>query len=265
MPMGFKTGAGVIFGTTGGVSEAVLRNAYEQLTQTRLETPDFTEVRGNTGILRKTLRIGEVYLKLAIVNGLANAKIIAEQVKTGGCDYDLIEVMACPGGCVAGAGQPVCDNSDAVAKRAGGLYETDKTLQLHKSQENPYVQQCYQTTLEKPGSHKAHDLLHTHYQSRKRLCGSAITLSEGTPENKLPVSVCVGTGCYLRGSQTLLTQLMNQARTKGIEDKLHIRATFCFEACSKGPTVKIGDTVLEKCNLKMAQQEIENQLAVNIK
>jgi len=262
MPMGFKTGAGVIFGTTGGVSEAVLRYAYEKLTGTRLENPDFTEVRGNTGILSKTLRIGDIYLKLAIVHSLSNARKIADQVKAGNCDYDLIEVMACPGGCVAGAGQPVCEGSEVILQRAKGLYEADKTLQLHKSQDNPYIQQCYQTTLEKPGSHKAHEILHTEYNSRKRLCGSAINLSEGNGDGKLNVSVCVGTGCYLRGSQTLLTQLLDTARTKGIDDKLHIKATFCFEACTKGPTVKIGDTILHKCDLKTATREIDNQLNV---
>lgn len=264
MPMGFKTGAGVIFGTTGGVSEAVLRYAHEKLTGTRLENPDFTDVRGNTGILSKTLRIGDIYLKLAIVHSLSNARKIADQVKAGNCDYDLIEVMACPGGCVAGAGQPVSEGGEVVQQRAKGLYEADKTLQLHKSQDNPYIQQCYQTTLEKPGSHKAHEMLHTEYNSRKRLCGSAINLSEGSGDGKLNVSVCVGTGCYLRGSQTLLTQLLDNAHTKGIDDKLHIKATFCFEACTKGPTVKVGDTIIEKCDLKTATREIDNQLKVRV-
>ncbi len=171
LPMGFKTGAGVIFGASGGVSEAVLRYASERLTGESVDNYDFEEVRGEEGIRTAHVKFGDVELKLAIVHGLANAKIIAEEVKNGTADYDLIEVMACPGGCIDGAGQPVTDELSAKIRRdrTHGIFETDKTLQVHKSQENPYIVQCYANVLGEVGGEKAHELLHTHYKNRKVL------------------------------------------------------------------------------------------------
>ena len=167
LPLGFKTGAGVIFGTTGGVSEAVLRYAHEKLTGVRVDNVDFSEVRGMQGTRVKAIKLGDVELKLAIVHGLKNAKAVVEEIRAGTCDYDFIEVMACPGGCIAGAGQPVNFESDTKKLRAQGLYDCDKTLQLHKSQENPFVTGCYQRHLGEVGGHEAHQLLHTRYENRR--------------------------------------------------------------------------------------------------
>jgi NADH-quinone oxidoreductase subunit G len=166
MPMGFKTGAGVIFGNSGGVSEAVLRYAAEKVSGEKLRSPDFHAVRGEDGMRLATIEIGDVTLKLAVVHGLKNARTLAEKVRKGKTNLDLIEVMACPGGCVGGAGQPVNRDPEARRQRTRGLYDVDKNLDLHKSQENHFVTDCYQRHLGEVGGPKAHHLLHTHYTAR---------------------------------------------------------------------------------------------------
>jgi NADH-quinone oxidoreductase subunit G len=262
LPLGFKTGAGVIFGATGGVTEAVLRYASEKLTGVKKDLPEFTEVRGMESVRTLNLTVGEVELKLAVVHGLKNARALAEQIRKGQCDYDLIEVMACPGGCVSGAGQPINLESDTRRLRANGLYETDKTLQLHASQDNPYLQKCYQETLGDIGGHTAHEWLHTHYRSRKRFDDDSFTVMEGAGSDKLQVCVCVGTSCYVRGSQKLLERIMQHVKEERLDNTVDVRATFCFEACDKGPTVRIGETVIHKCTFDDVKREIRKQAAV---
>jgi NADH-quinone oxidoreductase subunit G len=261
MPLGFKTGAGVIFGTSGGVSEAVLRYASEKITGIKSDSPDFVEVRGNEGIHVKTVKIGGVELKLAIVSGLKNAGKIAQQVRNGECDYDFIEVMACPGGCVSGAGQPVSSDSKARNLRKQGLYQADKTLQLHKSQDNPYVNKCYQDHLGQVNGPEAHRLLHTKYRSRKRFNDSSFSVFNNPVNEKLQVCICVGTSCYLRGSQKLMQKLIEYVRDNGLEDKVDVRATFCFENCDKGPSVKVGQIEHSKCTYEMLVAEMSKQLS----
>lgn len=260
MPLGFKTGAGVIFGTTGGVSEAVLRYACEKLTGKPPAPEDIIHARSQDGIRVRTVKIGDVELKMAIVHGLKNAQKIAEEVRRGQCDYDFIEVMACPGGCIAGAGQPVSHDGTAKQLRAQGLYNADKTLQLHNSNENLYLHQCYEQHLGEIGGHKAHTLLHTHYKSRKRFDDTDFLISDAAPKDRLPISVCVGTSCYLRGSQQLLEEIMAYVKDQKMEDSIEVRATFCFEHCDEGPTVRVGDTVLHRCTMEMICQELMDQV-----
>lgn len=173
MPLGTSTGAGVIFGATGGVMEAALRTAVETLTDTKLEgaSLDFMDVRGTEGIKEASYKVGDLDVKVAVVSGLANARKLLEDIRAGKANYHFIEVMACPGGCVNGGGQPiqhasVRNNVDIRALRASVLYNEDKNLPLRKSHENPVIKEIYETYLEKPGSHKAHDILHTQYVDR---------------------------------------------------------------------------------------------------
>ncbi len=173
MPMGFRTGAGILFGASGGVSEAVLRYAVEKISDMPLPSVDFHQTRGEEGIREVNLEVNGMMLKLCIVHGLANARTIAEQVKAGQCDYDLIEVMTCPGGCVAGAGQPVSIGRQTIRQRAQALYNNDKTVQIHKSQDNFEVARCYSDCLGDVGGDKAHKLLHTHYQNRRAVINQA--------------------------------------------------------------------------------------------
>jgi NADH-quinone oxidoreductase subunit G len=257
MPMGFKTGAGVIFGTTGGVSEAVLRYATEKLTGEKLQNIDFHEVRGTAGIRVLETEIAGIKLKLAIVHSLKNALEVAEMIRSGKCDFDFVEVMACPGGCIAGAGQPVSWDADVKGKRSRGLYDSDKQLQLHKSQDNPFISKCYQENLGgEIGGHKAHKLLHTQYKTRRRITDQNIEMGE-KDEGKLNVSVCVGTSCHIKGSQDILEGLMAHVRDNKLEDKIGIQASFCFENCGKAPNVKIGDKLMSKCTLESVLKAIE--------
>lgn len=170
-PLGESTGAGVIFGVTGGVMEAALRTAFEKVTGKTLNQVDFQNVRGFEGLRTATIEIGETQLNVAIVHGLSDAKAVMEEIREGNPrNLHVIEVMACPGGCIGGAGQPYHHgNSDILMKRREALYEEDRNKILRKSHENPSVQEVYQSFFRTPLSHKAHELLHTHYEKKERI------------------------------------------------------------------------------------------------
>ena len=170
-PFDIGSGAGVIFGATGGVMEAALRTAAEVILDKPLETLDFPEVRGTDGIKRATYKLGDLELKVAVTSGTANAKKPLKAVEAGEEEVHFIEVMACPGGCVNGGGQPiqpakVHNTIDLRAVRAAVLYNDDKNEDLRKSHENSAVKKLYEEYFEKPGSHKAHEILHTTYVKR---------------------------------------------------------------------------------------------------
>ncbi|MBE6679838.1 MAG: 4Fe-4S dicluster domain-containing protein [Ruminococcaceae bacterium] len=162
-PLGTGSGAGVIFGATGGVMEAALRTAHYMLTGKNADADSFKVVRGgeNFGIRSAEVTVNGTTLKAAVVSGLANTAALMESVKNGKAQYDFIEVMACPGGCAGGGGQPITDGAELAACRGEKLYELDSANALRFSHENPDVQTLYREYLEKPLSHKAHELLHT--------------------------------------------------------------------------------------------------------
>lgn len=172
-PLGSGTGAAVIFGATGGVMEAALRTAVWKLTGEKDGTPiEFKEVRGVEGIKEATYTVANMDVKVAVASGLKNAKELLTRVKNGKADYHFIEIMGCPGGCVNGGGQPrvpasVRNFTDIRAKRAKALYTLDEQNTLRFSHENKDVQELYASYLREPGSHKAHELLHTTYIKRK--------------------------------------------------------------------------------------------------
>ena len=168
-PMGLATGAGAIFGTTGGVMEAALRTTYAWMTGKEMEHPDYKPVRGFEGIKEATVDLDGKKVRIAVVHTLNNARIIMDKLRAGKCEYDFIEVMACPGGCLGGGGQPVDTTMATNKKRMEALYTIDKNLKYRKSHENPYLKKLYAEFLEKPGSPIAHDLLHTHFHARKKL------------------------------------------------------------------------------------------------
>jgi len=259
LPFGFATGAGVLFGNSGGVTEAVLRYAAEKITGKVQVQTDFQEVRGESGLREAVLEIDGQTLRLAVVHGLRHARVVAEQCRAGKCNYDFIEVMACPGGCVGGAGQPFSMNRNQRRLRSDGLYRTDKMMQLHKSQDNVFVTECYQRFLGEIGGEKAHHLLHTHYQSRRRISDQNIELlSGGTRE--LQVSVCLGTSCFLKGSQDLLHQLIQYTEEHGWENMVDIRASFCFEKCESGPNVMVGDKQVKPATLESVAALMKEEL-----
>ena len=172
-PMGEATGAGAIFGTTGGVMEAALRAAYEMITGKELTNVEFEAVRGEKGIKKAEIQIGEEKIKVAVAHGLGNAKKIMEEIKSGKADYQFVEVMACPGGCIMGGGQPIKSSKirsavDVRRKRAEAMYSIDEKSAIRKSQDNPVLQKIYKEYIGKPGEEKAHELLHTHYAEKEK-------------------------------------------------------------------------------------------------
>lgn len=172
-PLGVGSGAGLIFGNSGGVMEAALRTAVEVLTGDTLEKLDFEDVRGLQGIKEAKYTVNGLELKVAVASGLENAKTICELVKAGKADYQFIEIMCCPGGCINGGGQPIvnADTRNTVdyrTLRAKALYSTDAKMKLRKSHENPFIKLLYSEFFEAPNSHKAHEALHTTYVSRKK-------------------------------------------------------------------------------------------------
>lgn len=172
-PLGISSGASTIFGVTGGVMEAALRTAAEWVTGEKLKTLDFTDVRGLEGVKEASYKLGDLEIKVAVASGLANAKILLDKIKNTGEVYHFIEIMGCPGGCVNGGGQPVQPATvrnfvNLVEKRKNALYSADAVDTVRKSHENPGIKQLYDEFLGKPGSHKAHEILHTTYHRRAR-------------------------------------------------------------------------------------------------
>ena len=178
--MGTSTGAGVIFGATGGVMEAALRTAYQIVTgrEVPFENLEITPVRGMEGVKEATVKITDCQpdwaflegaeLKCAVAHGLASAREIMNNIDQGKANYHFVEVMACPGGCLGGGGQPIPTDPEIRQKRADAIYAEDRDMPIRKSHDNPEVQALYADFLEAPNSHKAHELLHTHYRERER-------------------------------------------------------------------------------------------------
>ncbi len=171
--LGESTGAGVIFGATGGVMEAALRTAYEALTGKTLENVDFTAVRGVEGVKEASVQVGDLTVNVAVANGTGNASKLLDSVKSGEKQYTFIEVMGCPGGCVTGGGQPIVSSTkrmecDPRVLRAAALYREDEGKKIRKSHENPEIKALYADYLGEPNGHKAHQLLHTHYMKREK-------------------------------------------------------------------------------------------------
>ncbi len=172
MPLGLGTGAAVIFGASGGVMEAALRTAAETLTGEKLEHLEFTDVRGTKGIKEASYVLNGQEIKVAVASSAKNAGILLNKIRNGEADYQFIEIMGCPGGCVNGGGQPrqpgsVRNTINLAAERSKALYKLDQENAIRKSHENPAIIELYDTFLGKPGSHKAHELLHTTYVERE--------------------------------------------------------------------------------------------------
>lgn len=178
--MGDSTGAAVIFGATGGVMEAAIRTAYEIVTgrEVPFQNLRITPVRGMEGVKEASLKIEGCVpdwsflegaeLKVAVAHGLTNAKKLMQAVNDGTASYHFIEIMACPGGCLGGGGQPIPTNMEIRQKRTEAIYAEDEHMEIRKSHENPEIVEIYKDYLGKPLGHKSHDLLHTHYTPRKR-------------------------------------------------------------------------------------------------
>ena len=160
-PLGLGTGAGVIFGTTGGVMEAALRSAHYLVTGQNPHPDAFSMVRGMEGWKERIVQVGDVSLKVAVASGLGNARKLLHAIQSNKVQYDFVEIMACPGGCAGGGGQPITDGKELAAERGETLRHLDANASIRFSHENPFITQLYEQFLEKPLSHKSHELLHT--------------------------------------------------------------------------------------------------------
>ncbi|MFP4618604.1 MAG: [Fe-Fe] hydrogenase large subunit C-terminal domain-containing protein, partial [Spirochaetaceae bacterium] len=221
LPMAYSSGAGTIFANAGGVAEAVVRYT------------------------------GDTSIRVLTVQGLGEAGKVAESVKKGECEYDLIEVMACPGGCIGGAGQPVGKTPDTLQRRAEVLKTGDRMQAIHNSVQNPFLLDLYTRFLgEKPGSPEAHSLLHTTYTGRKRIDTASFSLlsAEDSGKEGVDVSICVGTSCFVKGSQSILQRVLAEAEKGEYAGALNVQAAFCSENCDKGPTVRIGERVIHEAD-----------------
>jgi NADP-reducing hydrogenase subunit HndD len=168
-PLGESSGAAVIFGVTGGVIEAATRTAYEVFTGKKLEKVDFEQLRGMEWVRRAEVDFNGTPIKIGIAHGLGNARKLLEEIRNGYADFHAIEIMACPGGCIGGGGQPLHHGDSSILKaRTMAIYREDKDKPIRKSHENPFIQTLYEEFLEKPCSHKSHQLLHTHYFDKSK-------------------------------------------------------------------------------------------------
>ncbi len=169
-PLGETSGASVIFGAAGGVIEAALRTAYEWITGEELKNVEFSQLRGMDGVKKATVEIGDKTLNIAVASGLGNARLILDEIKEGKSNYHAIEIMACPGGCIAGGGQPYHHgNDEIIKKRQEAIYQEDRNKKIRKSHENPEILKLYKEFLGEPFGDLAHNLLHTHFEKRERI------------------------------------------------------------------------------------------------
>jgi NADH-quinone oxidoreductase subunit G/NADP-reducing hydrogenase subunit HndD len=167
-PLGISTGAAAVFGATGGVMEAALRTVYEVITGEDCPSLDFEVVRGLIGVKSAQVDVGDLKVKVAVTNGLANARKILDEIVAGKADYHFIEIMCCPGGCIGGGGQSIPTTMAIRKERIAAIYDVDRNMPIRKSHENPAVQQLYKDFLGEPLGHKSHELLHTHYTKREQ-------------------------------------------------------------------------------------------------
>lgn len=167
-PLGESTGAAAIFGASGGVMEAALRTAYFFMTGKHLTQVDFEDVRGFAGVKEATIDIDGTQVNIAVVNGVGNVAPVLDEIREGKSKYHFIEVMACPGGCINGGGQPIHQKPEKVVKRMKALYDIDKKMLHRRSYENEALKTIYKEFFIEPGSHKSHEILHTHYFDRRK-------------------------------------------------------------------------------------------------
>lgn len=266
LPFGLYSESGLGFGSSQGVSEAVARYASRTLNGMELDTfspEDNTEFSDWKEVI---IDQNNLKLRMAIASGMKNAENLIQKINSGEVSYDIVEIMACPGGCIAGGGQPVTYDSAIVEKRRAALKDAGKITPIHCPEENPYIQKIYEKMLDNnPGSKSAHHLVHTTYQSRKRIDNTAFELSNSGHESPVEVNVCVGTSCFLKGSQGILSSMTQKLEQENWKNKIDLKATFCSENCGHGPTVTIGDRKMHKATLESVVEEVEAQLGVGEK
>lgn len=242
LPFGFATGAGVGFGASGGVSTAVIRLAAEKFGLPPVGDVTYEPVPDLPNVRQAIVPLGDKTLRVAVVFTLAATKRLLAALEIRQAQYDIVEVMSCPGGCIGGGGQPAPSDSDKRGARMQAMLNADRLQQIRAAQDNPFLQQMYAKWLLAPGSHIAHETLHTTYGSRRRIIGEAIPLINGD-RARVRVSVCVGTSCYARGAYQVIQALHSLIDKNNISDLVDLEATFCLENCQNGPSVRVNGRV----------------------
>ena len=252
-PFGVKTGAGVIFANSGGVTEAVIRFAAGRLGE---DDPVIEEVRSEKNRREFTLSTPYGEIRMAVVYGLAQAKKLVHEIQAGESKVEFVEVMACPGGCIGGAGQPITHSEGTRRQRTQTIRVVDTTHDAHCPQENRVIKDIYRERLGEPNGQEAHRLLHTHYHSRKRIADESISLSEITGMAKIPVTICIGTTCHLRGAQDLLKQVLDYVVESEQDEQFDIIATFCMENCEHGPSVRVNGHLIKRASFESVKEKL---------
>ena len=243
---GKVSGAGIIFGASGGVAEAALRLAAERVTGKRLDSFNYEGVRGLEGVKETNVQLGDSQVRLAVVSGLQNAQQLIDRIRSEDAPYDLIEVMACPGGCINGSGNPTPQMASDTSDRLEVLYRLDHSAPIRTSQDNPSVQAIYTNWLGEPDSETSHHALHTTYRRRSMRLEEPkidVLLKE---QPIIDVGVCIGTNCYLKGSWRLLEGLAAELRRRGLSERFRIKARFCTGQCEGGPNVMVGNKLISQ-------------------
>lgn len=265
-PLGMGSGSAVIFGASGGVMESVVRFVAGVVGGDEVGRVDFLPVRGHEGLKTTELDVAGTTLKLAVVNGIGNTEKLIQQIKNGEADYHAIEVMCCPTGCVGGGGQPCVNDTAARIRRIKDTYKLDQVMQVHKAQDNVYVDKILKDWFGGAGTEAGHHDLHTHYTPRKRVVAPDITVIK--PEEgdaSVHVSVCVGTGCYMRGSYDVLNKFAQLTKELGLENDVQLSGTFCLEKCDQGVSIKVEDgEVITGVTLENAEQIFKSNVAIKI-
>ena len=256
---GKASGAGIIFGASGGVAEAALRLAAERVMGKRMESFAYEGVRGLQGVKEATITFGNSAVRLAVVSGLQNAQRLIDRMREGDAPYDLIEVMACPGGCINGSGNPAPLLQSDTEHRLEVLYRLDQDASIRTSQDNPSVQAIYTNWLGEPDSEISHHALHTAYK-RRSMRKQDIQEEPAVLLPVIDVGVCIGTNCYIKGSWKLLEGLPIELKRRGIADHFRIKARFCTGQCEDGPNVVVGNKIIPVENIDQAGDFIDNHL-----
>jgi len=257
---GKASGAGIIFGASGGVAEAALRLAAERVTGRRMERFSYEGVRGLQGVKETKVALGDAEVRLAVVSGLQNAQLLIDRIRSGDAPYDLIEVMACPGGCINGSGNPAPQFAGETGQRLEVLYRLDQEAPIRTSQDNPSVRAIYENWLGEPDSETSHHALHTTYRRRSMRLeapGEEALLRE---QPVIDVGVCIGTHCYVRGSWQFLEGLAAELRRRGLTERFRVKARFCTGQCAEGPNVVVGNTVIGNVDTSDAAAFIDTHL-----
>ncbi|SFG77759.1 NADH-quinone oxidoreductase subunit G [Desulfotomaculum arcticum] len=262
-PLGMGSGGALIFGASGGVMESVVRYIAGYTGGHEVGRIDFYPARGIQGLKEAEVAVNDRKLKVAVVNGINNAERLIQRLKTGEIMYHIVEVMACPGGCIGGGGQPDINNTSTRIQRLNSIYQLDAIEQVHKAQDNVYVNKIINEWLKGFDTRTAHHDLHTSYVHRRRISGKPMQITDLSGEDMVEVAVCIGTGCYLRGSYDVLNQFTDLVRQCGLEKYIKLNGTFCLEHCDQGVSVKVGDEIITGVTPQNAAKVFKTRIAVH--